>query len=230
MAPMQTHVHRRFVHVAVHSIRYSMAMLMSRSIIDFGTPLASAPLPPRSRERFAPRAVTDTQGEQVTVHDGRLLRLRPIEATDVAALQRCFTRLSPEDIRRRFLHAMAELPGPMARRLCQIDPAQETALALLDDSVHPAEIRGVGRVFVDEASDSAEFSVLVEQSWSRLGLGGLLLRRLVDDCCRRGLAELWGYVLLENQPMLDLCRELGFERHLLPGEPGTTRISLRLQQ
>ncbi len=205
-------------------------MFANHPIIDFTVPLASVSVPPHTRERFAPRATTDTHGEHLTVEDGRLLRLRPIAATDVAALQRCFTRLSAEDIRRRFLHAMAELPTAMATRLCQVDPAEETALALLDDSVHPAEIRGVGRIFVDEVTDSAEFSVLVEQSWSRVGLGGLLLQRLIDDCRRRNLAELWGYVLLENQPMLDLCNELGFERQLLRNEPGTTRVALRLHR
>lgn len=205
-----------------------MVMHTTASTMDFATPPGGSLLPPRSRERFAP-AQADTAGEHLTTADGRPLRLRSIQPGDVAALQRCFRRLSPEDIRRRFLHAMSELPGAMALRLCQIQPERETALVLMDDAVSPAEIRGVGRVFVDEATDSAEFSVLVEQDWTRLGLGALLMRRLVDDCRRRQLAELWGYVLLENQPMLDLCRELGFERHLLPNEPGTARVSLRLR-
>lgn len=204
-------------------------MFANHPMFDSTVPLAHAPLPPRSRERFAPQAAADTQGEYLTVQDGRLLRLRPIAATDVAALQRCFARLSAEDIRRRFLHAMAELPNTMAMGLCQVDPAQETALALLDDSKHPAEIRGVGRIFVDEVADSAEFSVLVERSWGQLGLGGLLLRRLIDDFRRRGLGELWGCVLMENQPMLDLCHDLGFARQLMPNEPGVVRVALRLQ-
>jgi acetyltransferase len=160
--------------------------------------------------------------------DGRELWLRDIEPGDVAALRRCFTRLSPEDIRRRFLHAMSELPMPMARRLCNIDPAHETALVLVDESVRPAEIRGVGRIYVDESADSAEFSVVVEHDWSRIGLGALLMQRLVDDCRRRGLAEIWGYVLLENRPMLELCRELGFTQRLMPDEPGTAQIALKL--
>ena len=203
-------------------------MLPTVSLVDFTAPRAGAGLPPRSHERFALPAASAVPGEQIITPDGRPLRLRSIEATDVAALQRCFTRLSVEDIRRRFLHAMSELPEPMARRLCQIDPAQETALVLLDDAVTPSEIRGVGRIFVDAAIDNAEFSVLVEQGWTRLGLGGLLLQRLIDDCRDRGLAEVWGYVLLDNQPMLDLCRELGFTRHLFPREPGTARVSLLL--
>jgi len=197
--------------------------------IDFAAPTRYAALPPRSSERFArPRVVPSPQGEQVRTQDGRELVLRPIQASDVAAMQRCFTRLSPEDIRRRFLHAMSELPAPMAQRLCRINPALETACVLMDESEQPAEMRGVGRIYVDEATDSAEFSVLVEQDWSRRGLGALLMQRLVDDCRRRGLAELWGYVLLENRPMLQLCRELGFTQRMMPDEPGTAQITLKL--
>lgn len=197
--------------------------------IDFAAPTRYASLPPRARERFARPSVQSTpRGEQVRTEDGRELVLRAIEPGDVAAMQRCFTRLSPEDIRRRFLHAMSELPMPMAQRLCRIDPAFETAFVLMDESIKPAEMRGVGRIFVDEATDSAEFSVLVEQDWSRRGLGALLMQHLVDDCRRRGLAELWGYVLLENRPMLQLCRELGFIQRILPDEPGTALITLKL--
>ena len=186
-------------------------------------------LPPRSKDRFnRPRLSTTPQGEAVQTRDGRTLTLRSIEPGDVAAMQRCFTRLSPEDIRRRFLHAMSELPAPMAQRLCQIDPAYETAYVLMDEAANPAEMRGVGRIYVDEAADSAEFSVLVEQDWSRIGLGALLMQHLVDDCRRRGLAELWGYVLMENRPMLQLCKELGFTRRMVPDEPGTAQITLRL--
>ncbi len=198
--------------------------------IDFAAPIRFARLPPRSSERFgrAPE-VPGQDFEPVHTSDGRELVLRAIRPDDVAALQRCFKRLSPRDIRRRFLHAMSELPAPMAQRLCRIDPALETAWVLIDETVVPAEMRGVGRIYVDEAADSAEFSVLVEQSWTHIGLGTLLMQRLVDDCRRRGVAEIWGYVLLENRPMLDLCKELGFVRRPSPNEPGVAQISLQLQ-
>ena len=123
---------------------------------------------------------------------------------------------------------MSELPEPMAQRLCNIDPAKETAFVLMDEAVEPAEMRGVGRIYVDESANSAEFSVLVEHDWARLGLGAMLMQRLVDDCRRRGLHEIWGYVLMENRPMLELCRELGFQRRPAIDEPGTAQISLKL--
>ena len=197
-------------------------------VVDFSTPTHHAALPPRVRDRFAPRAMPSSPGEAVRVNDGRELVLRPIEPGDVAAMQRCFARLSPNEVRRRFLHAMSELPLPMAQKLCQIDPLQETAYTLIDETVQPSEMRGVGRIFVDEATDTAEFSVLVEHAWSRVGLGALLMQRLVEDCRRRGIYELWGYVLLENRPMLELCRELGFTHRMMPDEPGTALITLKL--
>ncbi len=197
-------------------------------VVDFSIPTHHAALPPRIRERFGSQAVPPPRGEQVLTDDGRELSLRPIEPGDVAAMRRCFTRLSPEEVRRRFLHAMSELPMPMAQKLCQIDPARETAYALMDESTRSAEMRGVGRIYLDEATDTAEFSVLVEHAWSRIGLGVLLMQLLVDDCRRRGLYELWGYVLLENRPMLQLCHELGFSRRMLPDEPGTALITLKL--
>ncbi|RDI98325.1 GNAT family N-acetyltransferase [Dyella solisilvae] len=199
--------------------------------IDYASNNRRTLLPPRSTERFArPRLLELPRplGELVHAHDGRELRLRGIEPGDVAALKRQFARLSPEDIRRRFLHSMSELPEPMAQRLCRIDPAVETAFVLMDETVKPAELRCVGRIFVDHNTNSAEFSVLVEPNWTRQGLGALLMQRLVDDCRRRGLSEIWGYVLLENRPMLQLCKELGFKRRPSPDEPGTTQIALQL--
>jgi GNAT superfamily N-acetyltransferase len=196
---------------------------------DFGSHSRHAVPPPPSGERFAcPRIVTTPKGEVVHTADGRELVVRSIEAGDIVAVQRCFKRLSPQDVRRRFMHAMAELPISMAQRLCRIDPELEAAFVLMDETVRPAELRGVGRIFVDIAANSAEFSVLVEREWTRIGLGALLMQRLVDECRRRGLDELWGYVLMENRPMLDLCRELGFVATMVPGEAGTAQIRLKL--
>ena len=196
--------------------------------IDFASPTRNVSLPPRSNQRFAPATVAPAIGEPVATRDGRVLQLRLIAPTDVAALRRCFKRLPAEDIRRRFMHTLTALPEPLAQRLCHVDPATEMAYVLVDDTVAPAELRGVGRVFIDEATDSAEFSVLVEREWTRLGLGAELMRRLVASCRERGLAELWGYVLVDTRPMLRLCSELGFTSRMVPDEPGVAQITLRL--
>ncbi|NII09083.1 GNAT family N-acetyltransferase [Oleiagrimonas sp. C23AA] len=194
-------------------------------------PLDKAPLPPPASRRFAKVQVAPLpRGESVSLPDGRQLTLRPIAPQDVAALQRCFQRLSAEEIRLRFLHPMSQLPEPMARRLCELDDAFEAAFVLMDPSGPQEEMRGVGRIYIDEATNGAEFAVLVEHGWTGRGLGALLMQHLVDECRRRGVDEIWGYVLLENRPMLDLCRHLGFKRRPAVNEPGTTLIALALDE
>lgn len=217
---------RQRIHAALQTIRYSTGMNMTSARDLY--PRHAQP-PPPSRERFSPSSVSGMRrGETVQTADGRELILRGIEPGDTAAVQRCFKRLPAQDVRRRFMHAMSELPASMARRLCRIDPEVEAAFALIDETVTPAELRGVGRIFVDIASNTTEFSVLVEREWTRIGLGALLMQRLVDESRRRGLSEIWGYVLMENRPMLQLCKELGFVAKMVPGEAGTAQISLKL--
>lgn len=185
-------------------------------------------LPPPAVERFDALALENASPtESVTTRDGRPLQLRAIRPADAELLQRCFQRLSPLEIRRRFMHAMGVLSPAMLHRLSHVDPARETALALIEGGPRP-ELHAVARTFVDTAAASAEFSLMVERDWARQGLGGMLMQRLIDDSLTRGLHELWGYVLLENVPMMRLCSQLGFKTRLAPQEPGTVVLSRRL--
>lgn len=161
--------------------------------------------------------------------DGSQLHVRPILAADVDAIQRMFGRLSPQEIHLRFQYGIRHLSARAARRLCELDTAQEAAFVLMDRNVEPNEIRGVGRIHADAATRSAEFAVLVERAWTGRGLGAFLMQRLIEECRQRELDELWGQVLVENRPMLDLCRQLGFARRRTPSEPGTALIALHLK-
>jgi acetyltransferase len=67
------------------------------------------------------------------------------------------------------------------------------------------------RFMADPDSRAAEFAIVVERQLSGLGLGALLMRRLIDYARSRGIVELWGDVLPDNAVMLALARSLGFE-------------------
>jgi RimJ/RimL family protein N-acetyltransferase len=193
-------------------------------------PTPTGPLPPPARRRFRALELAPSapEGEPFRSRDGRALQFRPIRPDDVDALSRLFKRLSPEEIRMRFLYALNELSHVAAQRFCTLESAHEAAFVLMDHSVEPAEMRGVGRIYADETTRSAEFAVLVERSWTGRGLGAFLIRQLIAECRRRDLDEIWGQVLIENRPMLDLCEELGFHRRLMADEPGTALITLQL--
>ena len=62
----------------------------------------------------------------------------------------------------------------------------------------------------------------------RLGLGNLLMRRIIGYARARGVGEIYGEVLQENKPMLRLNRTLGFAIHADPDDPGLKHVILQL--
>jgi acetyltransferase len=56
------------------------------------------------------------------------------------------------------------------------------------------------------------------------------MTRLIDIARRRGIGMLVGDVLSENEPMLALCRRLGFAIAHHSNEPGAMRVTLALQR
>lgn len=186
------------------------------------------PPPRRTYESTTPLA--PTLGETLTARDGTPLVLRPIRPRDVEALQRGFERLSPEEVRMRFLHPLNLLPEPFARELCELDPTRAVAWVLADPdrAALSPEIHAVARAYVDPVLDQAEFAIVVEGRFAHQGFGTLLMQRVIDSARKLGAIELWGDVLLENQPMLELSARLGFRRHTELHNPGVVRVMLPL--
>jgi len=54
------------------------------------------------------------------------------------------------------------------------------------------------------------------------------MNRLIEIARQWGIGELVGEVLHENQPMLAMCRELGFAVEPDPAEPGVERVTKAL--
>ena len=54
------------------------------------------------------------------------------------------------------------------------------------------------------------------------------MRRIINYAKSRGIRELYGTVLSENEPMLKLNRVLGFTIRRDPEDPGLMHVSLAL--
>ena len=187
----------------------------------------SATRPPGRATRVRANDVGATAiTERFETEDGRTLVLRPIRHDDADALRRAFARLTPEQVRRRLFHRMNELSGPAAERMTQVDPATTIAYVVVDAD---EEIRAEARAHIDPVTESAEFAVAVDPEFTHQGIARRLLQRLIADARQRGLHELWGDVLTENQTMLDFAKSLGAERQSRADEPGITRVGFRLR-
>jgi acetyltransferase len=181
-----------------------------------------------SGARLAIRPYPRELEQAVTLADGRSFLLRPIRPEDEPALLRGFARLTEDEIRARFFVPMKELPHVTAARFTQIDYDREMAFVLAEQGAPGvADIHAVVRLMADPDDRAAEFAIVVEGKLAGLGLGGLLLRRLIEYARSRGIVELWGDVLPDNAVMLALAHSLGFKETRTTND--VVRVSLSLQ-
>jgi acetyltransferase len=165
--------------------------------------------------------------QDVTIAGGRKVKLRPIRPEDEPALLRGFSRLSEDEVRARFFVPMKTLPHVTAARFTQIDYDREMAFVLAEPgAAGSVELYAVVRLAADPDNTRAEFAIVVEHELTGLGLGGLLMRRLIEYARSRGIGELFGDVLADNVVMLALCRSLGFREE--PIQDHVTRVTLPL--
>jgi GNAT superfamily N-acetyltransferase len=140
--------------------------------------------------------------------DGRMVWLRPILPDDAPRLMDLVRRLSPTSLRRRFLRASVQCDPREALRLASVDQLQAVAVAAVPSAASDGPILAVGR-FHGDGSDRAELALLVEDAYQRVGLGRLLLTRLLREARRRQLRIFDGYVEIDNKPVLNLLRTTG---------------------
>ena len=153
--------------------------------------------------------------------DGVSITLRPVRHDDEPLLQDLFAHLSREDIRFRFFAAIGELSHALADRLLTLDYDRRLALVALHDGA-PLGVARYAAVGAGKAS--AEYAIAVRSDWHGRGVGYLLLTHLIDAARDHGIGELVGQVLRENQPMLRMCRSLGFTIAADPADATLVRV------
>jgi acetyltransferase len=212
-------------HIAELDINPLLASSRGVLVLDARIRLAAQPV--SGPERLAIRPYPKQLEQTLTLADGRQLLLRPMRAEDEPALIRGFQRLNMEEIRLRFHHPMKLLEHKLAARLTQIDYDREIAFVLID--ADGGDIHAVTRLNADPDRQRAEFAIIVGHWMTGMGLGVLLMKRLIAYASEQGIGEMFGSVLKENANMLDLCRRLGFRLESDRDDPGTVIVRLDLQ-
>jgi len=141
--------------------------------------------------------------------DGHRLAVRYLEPGDAERFQTFFRSLTPETVRCRYGHMIAEMTDESARQLVSVDPLTEPALAIVDAD-ESAAIRAIGRYYFDPETQSAEVAIVVAESFRRHGLARLLLNTLTSLARSRGVKALHAYVMTTDAPVLLLLKSAGF--------------------
>ena len=161
---------------------------------------------------------------------GRTVTMRPIRPEDEAQHLAFLGRLDPEDIRMRVFYSRRSIERSELARLTQIDYEREMAIVAVaagPDGLE--ETLGAVRAVADPDNLDAEFGVIVRSDLKRLGLGPILMHKLIRTLREQGTQRLVGTVLAQNHAMLALAQRLGFVQSPSEAADGTKQVHLTLQ-
>ncbi len=156
------------------------------------------------------------------LRNGRDILMRPLRAEDEPLIKEMMSTLSKETLRLRFFVAM-EIDHRMLMNFCNTDYDREIAIVAELNEGDKKKIIGGGRLIVEPDSGSGQFALSVHDDFQKQGLGEKFLDITIGIAQDKGLQEIYGIVLTENEKMLKLSRKMGFKLERLPD--GITRVS-----
>ncbi len=145
------------------------------------------------------------------MRDETPVTIRPIRPEDEPAMVHFHGTLSEQSVYSRYFHHMNlsyRVSHERLTRICFIDYDREMVL-VAESAGH--EIIAVGRLTRQRGSNDAEFAVLVGDPWQEHGVGGAMMRILVDVARQEHMTRVFGQILTDNRAMQEICKQLGFK-------------------
>jgi acyl-CoA synthetase (NDP forming)/RimJ/RimL family protein N-acetyltransferase len=151
--------------------------------------------------------------EYVLLRDGQNILLRTATPEDVGAVDALMQSVSRESLHMRFMGAVAQVSRGVIESLCAGEPRDRLCLLAIAGQGADARVVGMGNYFSLGVGGRAEVAFLVRDDFQGRGLSTLLLERLAGIAAGIGFVGFEAEVLSENQAMINVFRDSGFEVH-----------------
>ena len=161
------------------------------------------------------------------LEDGTPVILRPMKPEDEPLVKDFLASCSEDTIYFRYFRLIRKWTHEMLIRFTQNDYDRELGLMAVGAPPGPQVMMGVSRLVMTPDRESGEFAIIVADRWQGKGLGSKLLTSLIDIARTMGVKRLWGEVLSQNHPMLELVKKGGFALKT-DHDSGTVRVELAL--
>jgi acyl-CoA hydrolase/L-amino acid N-acyltransferase YncA len=216
-------VSRADIHYIV--TEYGMAYLFGKSVRERAIALIEIAAPKfrpwlleeAKRLGYVPSAMTlkslkpylIQEEREVTLRDGKTVRIRPSRASDIDAVLELFHSLSKEDVYTRFFGLLKTLPLPQSQKLCNVNFDTEVAFIAVAGERENEKIVGSACYFLDPLTNIAEVAYMVSHEWQGNGLGKALQNRLKEHAIASGVRGFLANILSSNARMIALARQAG---------------------
>lgn len=149
------------------------------------------------------------------IRDGRQVTIRFITPDDARLLVDLYSRLSEMTRRLRFHSMRQNVPleevEQEAKRLSDLDPANQAALVATIEEEGEDRIVAVARLARSEDPVEAESAIVVRDDFQRQGLGSHLLKLLVEVARAMDIQRLTAWIMAENLHMLHIVQKSGLD-------------------
>lgn len=145
--------------------------------------------------------------EDLTLADGLRIRFRVVTPADAQKLAQGFARLSAESRYRRFFSTKSALTDAELRFLTTPDGIKHVAIGAVDIDEHGEEHDGVGighLLRIAEHPEVAELALTVLDTRQGMGIGRMLLARLIAAAAEHGVRRIRCHLLADNPRMRKL--------------------------
>src|SRR5688572_25006794 len=149
-------------------------------------------------------------GFDLPLADGRTVHLRAMTPADEAEILQAFERLSDEARYMRLMRVARGIDVQRLRKALASFPEDGIGIVATVPAADGIDIVGSTVAILADDRTRCEFAITVAAAFGRVGLATALMNTLIDEARRRGLKEMEGFVLAQNQPMLRLAKRLGF--------------------
>lgn len=151
------------------------------------------------------------------IRDGRQVTTRRITPDDAPLLVDLYYRLSDTARRLRFHSMRQNTPleeiAEDAKRLSDLDPANQAALVATVQEQGEERIVAVARLARSEDPVEAESAIVVRDDYQNQGLGTHMLKLLAQVARAMNIERLTAWVLAENLHMLHIIKKSGMDVH-----------------
>ena len=137
--------------------------------------------------------------------------LRPVKIGDEPLMKDFFYALSSESMYRRFMSVRMDMPHERLQEFGVVDYANSMMILAIVEGDGKETIAAIGQYEINDKVHTAEVALVVKDIYQKMGVGHDVLIYLTRLARRRGLLGFTAEVLIENKPMLDLFKDMGFD-------------------
>ncbi|MFD1008551.1 bifunctional acetate--CoA ligase family protein/GNAT family N-acetyltransferase [Oceanisphaera ostreae] len=212
--------HPEITHLDIHPL-----LATGKELIALDVSIKLQPFTGDGQARLAIRPYPTEWEEQAQLKDGSTILLRAVLPEDEPAHKVFVANVSDEDRYKRFF-ADVVIGHEELAHMTQIDYDREMAFVAI---AADGKILAVVRAISDSDNEDAEFAILVRSDLKGLGLGRLLMEKIIRYAAIKGLNTLSGVTMPTNRGMINLARKLGFKVKINL-EDGEAELKLQLEK